>query len=159
MTQGVYLHLSAERRLDLGTIDTSGGRGVVGRTIKRSLNGAVLRATLDATLLLNVVVILVVHNGHANVSRVDVAVAPDEESTEAGLSDEVEDTVEDGLGVGGDDVTTLAETPGDGVQNPEEGSQRAAVQEGLLDFGAVADGVAARFPDELVDDVEKSNAA
>ena len=54
----------------------------------------------------------------AKLLRSDVTVAPDEESTEAGLGDEVKDGVEDGLGVGRDDVATLAETPGNGVEDP-----------------------------------------
>ena len=141
-------------RLNLGTDVWGGSRAVQGR-----LNGAVVRGTDSAALLADVVVTLVVHDVHANVGRVDVAVAPDEESTEAGLGDEVKDGVEDGLGVGRDDVATLAETPGNGVQDPQESSQRTAVQEALGDLRAVASGVAAGLPDKLVDNVEKRNAA
>jgi hypothetical protein len=36
------------------------------------------------------------------------------------LGEDIEDTVEDHLRVGGDDVTTIGETPGDGVEEPEE---------------------------------------
>merc|ERR1712137_287546 len=141
-------------RLNLGTDVRGGSRAVQGR-----LNGAVVRGTDSAALLADVVVTLVVHDVHANVGRIDVAVAPDEESTEAGLGDEVKDGVEDGLGVGRDDIATLAETPGNGVQDPQESSQGTAVQEALGDLRAVAGGVAAGLPDELVDNVEKRNAA
>lgn len=110
-----------KRGLNLSAVGLS-DRGI-SRSIKGSLDAAVLRATLDVTLLLEVVVILVVHNGHANVGRVDVAVTPNEKSTEARLSDEVEDAVEDSLRVGRDDVTALAKTPGNRVQNPQEGGQ------------------------------------
>jgi len=48
----------------------------------------------------------------------DVPVAEDEEGTEDWLSAEIEDSVEDGFGVGSDHVATLAETPGDWVQTP-----------------------------------------
>jgi hypothetical protein len=45
-------------------------------------------------------------------------VAPDEESTEDGLGEEIEDTVKDGLRVGRDNVATLAKTPSDWVEAP-----------------------------------------
>lgn len=38
-----------------------------------------------------------------------------------GLGEHVKDTVEDHLGVGRDDVSTVGETPGNGVKEPEEG--------------------------------------
>lgn len=133
--------------------------GSINRSIERGLDAAVLRAALSTTLLLEVVVILVVHDSHADVGRIDVAMAPEKESTEARLSDEVKDAVEDGLRVGRDDIATLAETPGNGVQNPQEGGQGPTVQEALGNLRAVAGGVATSFPDELVDDVEKSKAS
>jgi|SRR5690242_4153891 len=132
--------------------------GSINGSIERSLDAAVLRATLNATLLLEVVVILVIHDGHADVSRVDVAMTPEKKGTEARLSNEVKDAVEDGLGVGRDDIAALAETPGNGVQNPQEGGQGSTVQEALGNLRAVAGGVATSFPDKLVDDVEKSKA-
>ena len=141
-------------RLNLGTGVRGGSRAVQGR-----LNGAVVGGSDGAALLADVVVALVVHDVHANVGRVDVTVAPDEESTEAGLGDEVKDGVEDGLGVGRDDVATLAKTPGDGVQDPEEGGERAADGEALADLGTVARSVAAGLEDELIDDVEEGDAA
>lgn len=141
-------------RLNLGTDVRGGSRAVQGR-----LDGAVVRGTDSAALLADMIVALVIHDGHANVGRVDVAVAPDEESTEAGLGDEVKDGVEDGLGIGRNDVATLAETPGNWVQDPQECSQGTTVQEALGDLRAVASGVAAGLPDKLVDNVEKRNAA
>lgn len=142
-----YIHIIIPRKhLNLLTVD---------RSIKRRLDAIVLRRTL----LANSSVVFVVHDGHANVGRIDVAVAPDEKSAEARLSDEVEDTVEDGLGVGRDDVATLAETPGDGIQDPKEGCQRAAVNEALADLSSVTASVAAGFPGKLVEDVEKGDTA
>lgn len=102
---------------------------------------------------------IVIADSHTDRCRVDIAVAPNEKSTENRLSDEVEDAVEDGLRVGRDDVATLAETPGNGVQEPQECGQGAAVCEALANFGAVAGRVTASFPDELVKDVEQSDAA
>jgi hypothetical protein len=45
-------------------------------------------------------------------------VAPDEESAEDGLGEEIEDTVEDGFRVGRNNVATFAKTPGDWVEAP-----------------------------------------
>lgn len=50
---------------------------------------------------------------------VDAPVANDEEDGKARLCDKVEDAVEDGLGVRGDVVAAFAETPGDGVEEPD----------------------------------------
>lgn len=60
-------------------------------------------------------VLIVVADVEAKAGRVDVAVAPKEKSTEDRLSEDVEDTVEDSLGVGRDDVSTLRKSPCDGV--------------------------------------------
>lgn len=51
--------------------------------------------------------VLVVADHETQASGVDVAMAPEEESTEDGLGHDVENTVEDGLGVGRDNVATL----------------------------------------------------
>ena len=40
---------------------------------------------------------------------------------EDGLGEDVKDTVEDHLRVGSNDVSTIGETPGDGVEEPKEG--------------------------------------
>lgn len=73
----------------------------------------------------------------------DVAMAPQEESTEDGLGHDVEDTVEDGFGIGGDDVAALAEAPGDGVQEPEADGPDAADGVGFGDVAAERCGVLA----------------
>lgn len=46
--------------------------------------------------------------------------APEEESAEDGLGHEVDDTVEDSFGVRGNDIATLRQAPGDGIQEPDE---------------------------------------
>lgn len=91
--------------------------------------------------------------------RADVAVTPDEKRTEDGLSEEVEDSVKDTLRVDGDDVASLAHTPCDGVQGPEECGERSTNEESLASVGADAIGVLAGLPDEHVEDVEESDAA
>jgi hypothetical protein len=75
----------------------------------------------SADLVLNSrVLLVVVVDVETKTGRVNTAVTPDEKSTEDGLGDQVEDTVEDGLRVGRDDVATLADTPGERVQDPEK---------------------------------------
>lgn len=133
------------------------GGSSVSRPIKRGSDAVVLGSKV--TLLANDRVILVVADGHTDRRRVDVTVTPNQESTEAGLSEEVKDAVENGLRVGRNDVATLAESPGDGVQDPEEGGQRTAIQEGLLHLGTVVGGVLAGLEGEHVDDVKQRDAA
>jgi hypothetical protein len=69
-------------------------------------------------LLVNNGITIIVLDGKTETSRVDALVAPEEESTEYRLSQEVENTVEDSLGVGRDEVGTLANTPSNGVDDP-----------------------------------------
>jgi len=113
-----------------------------------------------ATLLMhNRVRIPIVLDAQAQTSRVNVAVAPDQQRAKDRLSQEVQDAVEDGLRVGGDDVSALTKTPRDGVQDPQEGSQAAAHEEGALDIAAKKFRVQTGLPDELVDNVDEGKAA
>lgn len=105
------------------------------------------------------ILLIVVVDVKTKLGRVDVTVAPDEESTEDRLGEQVEDTVENGLGVRSDDVATLADTPGDRVQNPEECSQATAHEEGAADVLAQGVGVLAGLEGEDPDDEQKSDAA
>jgi hypothetical protein len=51
----------------------------------------------------------------AKARDVDVAVAPDEESAEDGLGEDVKNAVEDSFRVGGDNIAALGQAPRDGV--------------------------------------------
>lgn len=117
----------------------------------------IVSSSILGALLLEHSVVVVVADLEAEASGVDVAVAPKEEGAEDGLGEEVEDAIEDGFAVGGDDVAALAETPGNGVQDPEECGERAAHQKGALDVAAKGLGVDAGFPGELEDDVEEGD--
>lgn len=105
------------------------------------------------------VLLVVVVNVKAKSGRVDVAVAPDEESAEDGLGENVEDTIKDSLGVGRDVVTTLAKTPSNRVKSPQDSGQRAAGQEGPADIFAHGVGVLAGLPSEDVDDVSQCDTS
>lgn len=120
---------------------------------------AVAGSLVLAALLLEHSVVVVVPDLETEASGVDVPVAPEEESTEDGLGEEVEDTVEDSLAIGGNDVTALAQSPGNWVEDPEESSHASADEEGPLDVTAKGLGVDASLPGELVDNVEESSTA
>ena len=60
--------------------------------------------------------------------------SPQEESTKDWLGEEVKDAVEDSLRVGGDDVASLTDTPGDGVEEPQTNGPAAADGEHLVDI-------------------------
>ena len=70
--------------------------------------------------------VIVVANVHTEGRWVNVAVTPKEQSTKDRLGHQVKDTVKDGLAIGSNDVAALAETPGNGVQEPEEDGPNTA---------------------------------
>jgi hypothetical protein len=138
----------------------AGGVVRAGRT--RGTSGVyIARRTIrvQPLLLVNNGITIVVLDSETKTRRVNALVAEEQERAEAGLGQEVKHTVKDGFGIGRDDVTTLAETPRNRVQNPQESSQAAAHDEGALDISAVVDGVTAGLPNELVYDVDESEAA
>ena len=104
------------------------------------------------------VLLVVVVDVQAEPARVDVAVAPDEQSTKDRLGKNIEDAIEDGLRVRRDVVATLAQTPGDGVKSPQKRSQGTTLQESGADILTHCVGVLPSFPCKLVDDVEQSSA-
>jgi len=109
---------------------------------------------LDSGVLLVVVV-----DVETEASRVDVTVTENEESTEDRLGDQIEDTIEDSLRIRRDDIATLTDTPGDRVQDPKEGGERAAHGEAAADILTENVGVTAALPDKDPDNVEESSAA
>lgn len=117
------------------------------------LVGNALLPALELNILLSVVV-----DVQTKVSRVDVAVAPDEKSAEDRFGENVENTVEDSLRVGRDEVGTLTNRPGNRVENPQKGSQRSADEERPAHVRAHGVGVSASLPDEDVNDPEKGGA-
>jgi hypothetical protein len=101
----------------------------------------------------------VVNKTQSQLSRVDVAMAPEKESTKDRLSKEVENSIENCLRVWRDDITALTDTPSDRIQNPKEGCQGATVQERSADILAKCIGVPASIPDEHVRNVAESSAS
>jgi len=109
---------------------------------------------LDSGVLLVVVV-----DVETEASRVDVTVTENEESAEDRLGDQIEDTIEDSLRIRRDDIATLTDTPGDRVQDPKEGGERAAHGEAAADILTENVGVTAALPDKDPNNVEESSAA
>jgi len=102
---------------------------------------------------------LVVVDAETKSSGVDVAVAPDEESTEDRLGQEIQDTVEDSLRVRGEDVSTLRKSPGDWVDEPKEDGPASTEEVGTVDFATDGSGVLATDDDDVVGDEEESSTA
>jgi hypothetical protein len=110
---------------------SSGGCGVVSGTVIDDSSGVVV-----SNLLVWGNLILIVADVEAESSWVDVAVTEKEQGTKDWLGKDIKNTVEDGFGVGGDNIATLAEAPGDWVDEPEEDSPDAADQVGSADVCA-----------------------
>lgn len=141
--------------------DSVVGGGAIGGTVRVAIAIAELGVGGGELLLGNVggVLLVVVVDVEAKTSRVDVTVTEDQKSTEDRLGKQIENAVEYGLSVGRDDVATLAKTPCNGVESPEEGGEGTAVKKDSGNIGTESAGVATGLPDEHVKDVEQSGAA
>ena len=136
----------------LNSLVAVGGSRVVGTISGGGCSTDLL--ALELKVLLVVVVDVQTKSG-----RVNVAVTPDEKSTKDRLSQHIEDTVKDGLGVGRNVVATLTKAPSDGVKRPQKRGQGTTLEESSADILAHGTCVLASFPGELVDDVEQRSAA
>lgn len=74
---------------------------------------------------------------------------------EDGLSEDIEDTVEDHLGIGVDDSTTVRKSPSDRVEEPEEGEDGGGGGEGLLVCGTESTGGDSGRAEEDPENVEE----
>ena len=63
-------------------------------------------------------VFVIVPDMETEARGVNIAMTPEQKSAKDGLGEEVQNTVEDSLGVWGDDIAALADTPCDRVQQP-----------------------------------------
>jgi hypothetical protein len=91
--------------------------------------------------------------------EIDVTVPPEQQRAETWLGEDVENAIEDGLGIGRDDITTLAETPRNRVQEPQRDGPDAAEGVDVGDVGADDAGVGAAFKDDCVGNEEEGRAA
>lgn len=120
----------------------SGGGGGAAIRTKTVIQPGVFAMAVSGILLIHMTgVLIVIANMETQSGGLDVAVAPQKESAEDGLSHEVKDTIENTLGIGGNDVATLAEAPGDGVEKPKEDGPDAAHGVRLRDIVAECGGI------------------
>lgn len=126
----------------------------------------VLRAVLSTDVSVVAVVFLLntrvtvarLSDAEPESTRVDGTVAPEQQEGEDGLGDDIQDAVEDGLGVRVDDIASLSNTPGNRVKEPDKDCQDAADVVGTRDGAAEDPGMAAAVDEQRVDDKEESTA-
>jgi hypothetical protein len=138
------LRLSLSSGGSVGNIDSA----VVGSSL---LSGLDIGA-LGQDALINI------PNSESKASRVDVAMAEEEKRTKDRLRDKIKDAVEDSLRVRRDDVAALADTPGDWVEDPDDGCQATTRDKDLTNILTDMVGVFAGFPGELINDIDKCDA-
>lgn len=123
--------MKVDNRLDsLGSGAVSGSvgnavGGSIGDSISVAIGGSVC-STVAELFPDRRISLVIVTDVKTQTSRVDTAVTPDKESTKHWLGKQVEDTVEDGFRVRGNNVTALTYTPGNWIENPKEGGKRTA---------------------------------
>ena len=85
--------------------------------------------------------------------------APEQESTKDWLGQDVQDTVKRSLRVGRDDIATFRKSPGNRVEEPEEGSPTADDNVGFRDIGPNRRRVLTARPDESPRNPKESEAS
>jgi len=100
-------------------------------------------------------VLFVVADAETETAGINAFVTPEKQAAETDLGKEVENAVKDGLGVRRNNVSTLAEAPADGVEDPKEAGECAAEDVRLADIAAEDVGVLASLEDEYIEDVEE----
>ncbi len=81
-----------------------------------------------------------VHNASGNdpltaqTSGIDLTMEPQQESAEDELGEDVQNPIEDRLGIGCDDIATFRESPADWIQEPQEDQVRT---KGAVGFGDI----------------------
>lgn len=112
--------------------------------------------TVETSLLVHL--IFVVADVDSKLSRVDAAVSPEEQRTEDWFGKNVENAIENGFGIGGNDVATLRETPSNWVNEPEEDGPEAANLVSFLDTSAQGGSMLFPDPDDVISDEEQSDS-
>jgi hypothetical protein len=125
---GVVVNTCAGWSNIVGTVD------VCVALVKSTIIGDTAVAVVGTRTVLfdNLVAIVIILQVETKGSRVDVAVAENEEGTEDWLCKDVENTVEDSLGVWRNNIASFAQAPGDGIDEPEEDGPDTANRVDLL---------------------------
>lgn len=94
-----------------------------------------------------------ISNSKSETGGVDILMSPEENGSEHWLREEIQDSVEDGLRVGRDDVATLANAPCDGIADPHNKRDGATSEKDAADITSNAVDMDASFPGKLINDV------
>ena len=71
-------------------------------------------------------ILIIVPDMQTQSSGVNITMTPEQQGAKDRLGEQIQDAVEDGLGIWRDDVAAFADAPCDGVQEPEEDGEAAA---------------------------------
>jgi hypothetical protein len=129
----------------------------VGGTISNTM-GVGSGSTVSVLLAMSGL-ILIVTNVKTESSGIDVAVTENKHGTKDWLGENVQDTIEDSLGVWGNKVATLGHSPGNWVDEPKEDGPDTAHEEGLRDVRAENIGVLASDNNNVVCNTEESDGS
>ena len=110
-------------------------------------------ATVDSWIL------VVIPDVETEPCWVNAAMTPEQKGPENWLGEEIQDAVEDGLGIRRDDVAALADAPCDRIQEPQEDGQAAADEIDPVDVGSECGCVLACSDREGPSDDSKCRAA
>ncbi|KAI6765677.1 hypothetical protein HG530_006747 [Fusarium avenaceum] len=125
-------------------ISTTGSAGGASGTIPSALG--LHDRTIRVDALINI------PNTESKTGRVNVAMTPKKQGTKHGLGKDVQNAVEDGFRVGRNKIASLADTPGNGVENPENSCQRATCEECSANIRSNVVCVDSSLPSKLEDD-------
>jgi hypothetical protein len=73
------------------------------------------------SLLMHHFIAIIIPNMQSQMLHINIPMIPNQQRTKHRLSQQVQNPVKDGLGISRNDVATLAQAPGNGVQDPQEG--------------------------------------
>jgi hypothetical protein len=115
--------LSSESKFSNLSVNQQSGhlaKGLSGRNISTSgsTSGGIPTALGLPVRTIGVDTLIDISDAESKTGRINIAMAPKKQGAKHRLGKEVQDAVEDGLRVGRDDIASLADTPGNGVENP-----------------------------------------
>jgi hypothetical protein len=103
--------------------------------------------------------VIIVTDVETHVGRINIPVTGDEGDAEHWFGAKVKDTIEDSLGVRGDNVSSFADTPGNRVAAPDEECPNTADQKDAVHVGPEGFGVLAPLPADVPENGKHGRAA
>lgn len=139
-----------------GTVRVGAGRGRRSHRGTGSVGGRVGTVLLVQEAGRSTVRVLA--RGETETGVVELGDGHDVDEAVDGLGEEIEDTVEDHLRGGGDDVSSIGDTPGDRVEEPEGREDDGRGHVGLVEVRAEASGRGATGTEEDDPDTDEGGA-